>query len=184
MNGITLIALIITIIVLLILAATSISLLSGENGILNQAVNSAENTRGAEVKEAVEMAASENKLLDYTNESGNRKTKQDMIDELSANGKLTEDEIEILNEENVIVIGDIEIDFGILEDSSNVEIDLSGKNFIWLGDSLIKGINDNRDNAFPEYFARLTNANCLNASVAGAKINDDVSKSDRSHVVL
>lgn len=175
MNGITLIALIITIIVLLILAATSISLLSGENGILNQAVNSAENTRGAEVKEAVEMAASENKLLDYTNESGNRKTKQDMIDELSANGKLTEDEIEILNEENVIVIGDIEIDFGILEDSSNVEIDLSGKNFIWLGDSLIKGINDNRDNAFPEYFSRLTNANCLNASVAGAKINDDVS---------
>ena len=174
MNGITLIALIITIIVLLILAATSISLLSGENGILNQAVNSAENTRGAEVKEAVEMAASENKLLDYTNDSGNRKTKQDMIDELSANGKLTEDEIEILNEENVIVIGDIEIDFGILEDSSNVEIDLSGKNFIWLGDSLIKGINDNRDNAFPEYFARLTNANCLNVSASGAKINDDV----------
>ena len=36
-NGITLIALVITIIVLLILAGVSIAMLTGENGILNQA---------------------------------------------------------------------------------------------------------------------------------------------------
>ena len=38
-KGITLIALVITIIVLLILAGVAISMLSGENGILNQAAS-------------------------------------------------------------------------------------------------------------------------------------------------
>ena len=36
-NGITLIALVITIVVLLILAGISVSVLSGDNGIINQA---------------------------------------------------------------------------------------------------------------------------------------------------
>ena len=41
-KGITLIALVITIIVLLILAGVAISMLSGENGILNQAAKARE----------------------------------------------------------------------------------------------------------------------------------------------
>ncbi len=173
-KGITLIALVVTIVVLLILAATSISMLVGENGIIKKADDAKENTRGGDVKETVEMAANENKLIDYTNGIENKKSKQDVIDELSADGKLTEDEIEKLKTEDIITIGDIEIDFGVIENGENVEIDLSGKNFIWIGDSLMRGINENLDNAFPEYFARLTNANCLNVSASGAKINDDV----------
>ena len=43
-KGITLIALVVTIVVLLILAAVSISMLSGENGIIKQATQSKENT--------------------------------------------------------------------------------------------------------------------------------------------
>ena len=43
-KGITLIALVITIIVLLILAGVSIAMLTGENGILNQASKAAEMT--------------------------------------------------------------------------------------------------------------------------------------------
>ena len=43
-KGITLIALVITIIVLLILAGVSISMLTGENGILNQASKAAVQT--------------------------------------------------------------------------------------------------------------------------------------------
>ena len=42
-KGITLIALVITIIVLLILAGVSIAMLTGENGILTQAQNAKEN---------------------------------------------------------------------------------------------------------------------------------------------
>ena len=43
-KGITLIALVITIIVLLILAGVSIAMLTGENGILNQAQRSKNET--------------------------------------------------------------------------------------------------------------------------------------------
>ena len=50
-KGITLIALLITIIVLLILAGISIAMLTGQNGILTQAQNSKQATKKAEVKE-------------------------------------------------------------------------------------------------------------------------------------
>ena len=43
-TGITLIALVITIIILLILAGVSIAMLTGNNGILTQAKNAKENT--------------------------------------------------------------------------------------------------------------------------------------------
>ena len=54
-RGITLIALVITIIVLLILAGVTIATLSGDNGILSRAQNSKEETRGAAVYENVEL---------------------------------------------------------------------------------------------------------------------------------
>ena len=54
-KGITLIALVITIIVLLILAGVSIALLTGKNGILNQASRAGDETNRAEVLERVNM---------------------------------------------------------------------------------------------------------------------------------
>ena len=54
-KGITLIALVITIIVLLILAGVSIAMLTGQNGILTQASNSKDKTSAAEVAERVNM---------------------------------------------------------------------------------------------------------------------------------
>ena len=54
-NGITLIALVITIIVLLILAGVSIAMLTGQNGILTQASNSKDKTTAAEIAERVNM---------------------------------------------------------------------------------------------------------------------------------
>ena len=55
-RGITLIALVITIIVLLILAGVSIAMLTGENGILNQATDARDDTKAAEIREKVELA--------------------------------------------------------------------------------------------------------------------------------
>ena len=57
-KGITLIALVITIIVLLILAAVSIATLTGENGILTRANDAKEQTEIAEEKEAINLAYS------------------------------------------------------------------------------------------------------------------------------
>ena len=54
-KGITLIALVITIIVLLILAGVSIAMLTGQNGILTKASNSKDKTNAAEVAERVNM---------------------------------------------------------------------------------------------------------------------------------
>ena len=56
-NGITLIALVITIIVLLILAGVSIATLTGENGILTRANDAKTNTEIAEEREKVELSA-------------------------------------------------------------------------------------------------------------------------------
>lgn len=55
-NGITLIALVITVIVLLILSGISISIISGNNGILNQAVNSKEKSLKEQNKEELQLA--------------------------------------------------------------------------------------------------------------------------------
>ena len=54
-KGITLIALVITIIVLLILAGVSIAMLTGQNGILTQASTSKDKTAAAEVAERVNI---------------------------------------------------------------------------------------------------------------------------------
>ncbi len=63
-DGITLIALVITIIVLLILAGVSISMLVGENGIITQAQKAKENTEKAAKDEMVGL----NNIEDYINE--------------------------------------------------------------------------------------------------------------------
>ena len=58
-KGVTLIALVITIIVLLILAGVSIAMLTGDNGILTKASNSNETNSIAQIKEDVSLAVSE-----------------------------------------------------------------------------------------------------------------------------
>ncbi len=73
-RGITLIALVITIIVLLILAGVSIAMLTGQNGILTRAQDATKATTEAEADEALRLAVSEiltNKLdPTYANEAG------------------------------------------------------------------------------------------------------------------
>ena len=61
-SGVTLIALIITIIVLLILAGVTIAMVVGDNGVLNQAVNSRIQTDHASIKEAMDLAYSDYQL--------------------------------------------------------------------------------------------------------------------------
>ena len=63
-NGITLIALVITIIVLLILAGVSIAMLTSENGIINQAQNAKEETEIASEKEAIQLTMINSEMTD------------------------------------------------------------------------------------------------------------------------
>ena len=81
-NGITLIALVITIIVLLILAGVTIATLTGENGILTRASEASEQTEIAEEEEAIRLAYSG--VLADNNGSG--VSASELQDELRNNG--------------------------------------------------------------------------------------------------
>ncbi len=81
-NGITLIALVITIIVLLILAGVTIATLTGENGILSKAIQANEQTEIGGEKEAIIIAY--NGVM--TKNEGNGVTATELQAELSNNG--------------------------------------------------------------------------------------------------
>ena len=82
-SGITLIALVITIIVLLILAGVSIAMLTGQNGILTQAQNASEQTEVGAEKEAISLAY----IGATANKEGNGAvTDTDMDDQFGLNG--------------------------------------------------------------------------------------------------
>ena len=61
-KGITLIALVITIIVLLILAGVSIAMLTGQNGILTQASSASDKTKLAEYVDKINLALNDAKI--------------------------------------------------------------------------------------------------------------------------
>lgn len=80
-KGITLIALVITIIVLLILAGVSIAVLTGENGVLTQADKAkVEQSHGA-VKEAISLAYNEYKIIISTSKN-TKEIKEEIKEEL------------------------------------------------------------------------------------------------------
>lgn len=81
-KGITLIALVVTIVVLLILAGVSISMLVGENGIITQANNAKEQTEIGEEKEAISVAYAGASMK----KQGTDVTASDMQDEFNYNG--------------------------------------------------------------------------------------------------
>ena len=85
-KGITLIALVITIIVLLILAGVSIASLTGENGLLNKAVTAKEATERAELIEQMKI-----EILGKLNINGDI-SETDLVAILEKYGTLSEEE--------------------------------------------------------------------------------------------
>ena len=78
-KGITLIALVITIIVLIILAGVAISMLSGDNGILNQAASAKQQTEEQSELEQVKLAATASMINE------NHKVDKEQLDKELAN---------------------------------------------------------------------------------------------------
>ena len=120
-NGITLIALVITIIVLLILAGVSIAFLVGDNGILKYTTNAKEKNEIAIEKEQIQIALLDYKIDDKRNkyELIEKETKEKIINkqdeyvlkgeiiELESGNKylITEDKVEYIEEiENAILL--------------------------------------------------------------------------------
>jgi len=84
-KGITLVALIVTIIVLLILAGISIAMLTGNNGILTQATNAEKETGIAKEKEIISLAVSDAQIKDDGYEKLNKTNLQEAINKYTEN---------------------------------------------------------------------------------------------------
>jgi len=89
-NGVTLIALVITIIVLLILAGVTIAMLTGDNGIISKAQKAKDSTEEAKERENAELKVVEDYLSSQSTQIGEKV--QDLI-------AIKEDGIEDTNED-------------------------------------------------------------------------------------
>ena len=96
-KGITLIALVITIIVLLILAGVTIATLTGENGVLTRANDAKEQTELAGLIEEVELAKS---AMIAENNGDTTKKASEFMDYMVENGVLKEDGLTFKDNEN------------------------------------------------------------------------------------
>ena len=95
-KGITLIALVVTIIILLLLAGVSIAMLTGNNGILTQGQRAKEETRIAGVEEVVKLYK-QGKYIDSTTGSVTENA-DEMLENLKGQKLVSEDEIDRENE--------------------------------------------------------------------------------------
>lgn len=107
--GITLIALVITIMVLLILAGISIATLTGNSGVLTQATNARIENRAGKVQEIVDLWKSDNYSTQYI--EWETETEKELLDKLLADGSVKEEEIDRNNK--IIKIGNREINYKI-----------------------------------------------------------------------
>lgn len=94
-------------------------MLSGDNGILNRTELARENTRAGEINDIISIAVSENKIYEYSN--GTKTTKNDLVEKLHNEKKLTDTEYNMLmglegqTKTNTITIGTITVDFSKLD---------------------------------------------------------------------
>ena len=127
-KGITLIALVITIIVLLILAGVAIAILSGENGILRKAADAKTKTEQAQANETDELANYEDVINENTGNLGKVKDNKNKVIE-GRKVKLQDD-----NGETIVV----PVGFKIKEDSPTevkkgiVVIAPDNSEFVWV----------------------------------------------------
>lgn len=103
-DGITLIALIITIIVLLVLASIGIATLNGENGIVTNAITAKEETRRAAVQEARDLWKTSQEIDNYT-DKGTAQTFEELVNDLEKQQLITKEERTTLERTGQVKIG-------------------------------------------------------------------------------
>ncbi len=129
-KGITLIALVITIIVLLILAGVSISTLTGENGILTRASEADIETRASTVEERNNLWKAEKQTDNYLG-NDTAQTLEELLDDLEREDLITSEERTKIEETGHVVIGSKDISFsdGLTEASYTITSSLDEVNF-------------------------------------------------------
>lgn len=166
-KGITLIALIVTIVILLILSGVSITILTGENGILRQATNARNENLEASLKEEVQLALQNRKIEEELGE--NKSLKEEL--EKGINGNKIIEEIYEFTDVYYVTKNDKSIT--VYEDGTIIE----GKIDIWDGKSKSKPAVDEEGNWHIyntnelKYFADFVNGNLTEEEKGTLQIN-------------
>ena len=177
-RGITLIALVVTIVVLLILAGVSINLLIGENGIISKTKDAKTETRAATVQEERNLWMNDRYLAEKT---GQRlKSMDEILQELQARRLLTADEVERIKNDpdNKITIGSKTISFKVPDYIISATMtdlykyyvlnDLSGYQLKDNGEDVIS--IENKEEM--KYLAEYTNSSYITENVTFVLLND------------
>ena len=118
-------------------------MLSGENGIVRQAVESKDNTRGASAKEEIDLWISNIKMDSLTGSTTAEK-QDDLLDRLVGNGTLTQEEADKLKDGETITIGKSEISLGEITgggsgSGNGDDTTIAGKNYGTETDITVEG---------------------------------------------
>ena len=140
MSGITLIALVVTIIVLLILAGISIQMLSGDNGILNNSIQAKEETRGGQVQDERDLW----KLTQTTDKYSNTTLAESLdalLERLGPNNQklLTALDVEEVKTTGKVKIGSRTIEFGLSDEIKGVDFGEKDAKSVVEGDTISIG---------------------------------------------
>ncbi len=119
-RGITLIALVITIIIILILAGISIASLTGDNGILTKADTAKEENRAATIEEEKNLWKS-NQVADQIIGETEVQKLGELLEQLQNEELITEEEKYTIIVEGEITIGKKTIVFGTMDISDRIE---------------------------------------------------------------
>lgn len=152
-KGITLIALVITIIVLLILAGVTIVTLTGDNGLLQKAGDAKNASTDAEIGEQIKLAYSEWQIAQHTEID---KTETEFITEkliLMFGNKLEDNSVKIENGKVSATVNDIPYEYNILTGKSGrKDLAIGGQitkdnygDYIDLGKSVVGDANSTKD---------------------------------------
>ena len=117
-NGISMVTLVITIIIMLILAGVVFAITTGDNSTMEQAQTAVSKTRASEINDFVKVAILSNDAAKYSN--ANKITKDNVIEELLSDGKITQEEAESLENNDTLMIDDVTIDFSKLNEPVDV----------------------------------------------------------------
>ena len=118
-NGITLIALVITIVVLLILAGVSIAMLTGDNGILTQANEAKEKNTIGEEKEQIKLAMQSLKMKRQADNVSDEITASELDEQLKYDGAKNV-EVDNVNGYLRVKYGDSKNEYAV-DQSGNIE---------------------------------------------------------------
>ena len=178
-RGITLIALVVTIVVLLILAGVSINFVLGNNGIINKTKDAKVELRASTVEEQRDLWLQDRYISKNSGETP--KSMDEILSELQENNILTADEVLTIknNQNNEIKIGSKTISFKVEDGNKDDNVDTAQSTyFIWETtdtEAKITGLKDEakqlEDILVPDIYEGLP-VTTLNAQFSGTKMKN------------